>query len=185
MVDLITEVRRVLEKTNYSVLRTRNADDTVYFEDGNLMGFVWAAPTVHDICKEWEARQDSFLKSNSQILRKSDLKAWNLYAVFLAMDEPSGEDRPTLVAIEEDFRAARKIARGGISTSKDVLNALLPLLPIQAMVSVSREDTLVRLKERVTSVPPSAVEIVLGTEGYSRKRADDILRAYADKRNRD
>jgi hypothetical protein len=183
--DLIAEARSVLERNNYSVIRSRESDATIYFEDGNLMGFIWAAPTVGDICREWETRQDSFLKANSQFLRKSDLKAWNLYAVFLAMDEPIGEDRSNLVGIEEDFRAARKIARGGISTSKDVLVALLPLVPIQAVVSVNPEDALVRLKERVTSVPSSAVEIVLGDEGYSPKGADDILRAYADKRNRD
>lgn len=174
-----------MEQNNYSVIQTGITDNTIYFEDGNLMGFVWAAPAVQDLCKEWEARQDAFLKSNSHLFRKSDRKSWNLYAVYLAMDEPTEDEKSILLEIEEDFRAARKIARGRIATSKGVRNALLPLVPIQTTVSISREDELVRLKERLSSLPGSAVEILLGGETYSRRGADDILRAYADKRNRD
>lgn len=81
--DLISEVRRVLvlEKNGYSVVRAREPENTVHFEDGNLMGFVWAAPTVEQLLREWEDRQDSFLRLNSKGLRRSELKAWNLYAV--------------------------------------------------------------------------------------------------------
>lgn len=183
--DLIAEAKRVLERNKYSVLWTRDAENTVYFEDENLMGFIWAAPTVSDICREWEARQDSFLRANSPFLRKSDLKAWNLYAVLLAMDEPTNDQKLALVGIEEDFRAARKIARGGISTSRDVVNALLPLIPVQAAVSISREDELARLRERVTSVPRPVVHVLLRGKGYEQGGADGILRVYADKRDRD
>lgn len=182
--DLITEVRRALERNHYSVVPSRAADNTIHFEDGNLMGFVWAAPTARELRKEWEVRQDSFLKANSQVLRKSEMKAWNLYAVLLTSDEPNEDDKLAFLEIEEDFRAARKIARGGLSTSKDVFDALLPLIPIQTMVSVEREDELATLRGRVKSVPGRAVEILLD-EGYSQKGADGILRAYANKKNKD
>jgi hypothetical protein len=183
--NLISEVRRILEKNNYSVARAGERDDIVHFEDGNVMGFVWAATTVNKLLTEWEDRQDSFLKLNSEALRRSDLKAWNLYAVLLTTDQPNEEERVALAEIEENFRAARKIARGGLSTSGDVLNALLPVTPIQTTVSVEREDELARLRQRVKSLPSPVAEILLKAEEYSQKGVDGILRAYADKRNKD
>jgi len=183
--DLISEVRRVLEKNNYSVVRAGEPDNMVHFEDGNLMGFVWAAPTVDRLLREWEDRQDSFLKLNSEPLRGSELKTWNLYAVFLTTDEPNESERVALAQIEEDFRAARKIARGGLSTPGDVLNGLLPLIPIQTTVSVERENEVDKLRQRVKSLPQSVVETLLGGEEYSEKGVDVLLKAYGDKRNKD
>ena len=183
--DLISEVRRVLEKNNYSVVRSGEPDNMVHFEDGNLMGFVWAAPTVEELLREWEDRQDLFLKLNSEPLRASELKAWNLYAVFLTTDKPSENERVALVQIEEDFRAARKIARAGLSTPGDVLNALLPFVPIQAMVSVGREDELGRLRQKVKSLPRAVVDTLLGGQEYSEKGVDALLKAYAGKPNKD
>jgi len=149
------------------------------------MGFVWAAPTVDKLLREWEDRQDSFLKLNSEALRGSELKTWNLYAVCLTTDEPNESERVALAQIEEDFRAARKVARGGLSTPGDVLNALLPLIPIQTTVSVERENEVHKLRQRVKSLPQSVVETLLGGQEYSEKGVDALLKAYADKRNKD
>jgi hypothetical protein len=183
--DLIAEARRVLEKNNYTVARARATENIIHFEDGNLMGFVWAAPTVSKLLKEWQAHQDSFLKLNSDALARSELKAWNLYSVLLTAGEPRDDERPALVQIEEDFRASRKIARCGISTSEDVLNALLPFVPIQRIVPVQHYSEFEELRQRVKSVPTPAVEILLEPKGYSQRGTELILKAYANKRNKD
>jgi hypothetical protein len=183
--DLISEVRGVLEKNKYSVVRASKPEDTLHFEDANLMGFAWVAPTVECLLREWEARQDSFLKLNSERLRVSAVKAWNLYAVLLTADDPNEDERVALVEIKEDFRAARKIARGGLRVPGDLLNALLPFIPIQTTVSVERQNELSKLSQRVKSLPRSVVETLTGGQKFSEKGVEALLKAYVDKWNKD
>src|SRR5882762_10019050 len=132
--NVLQEVRRTLQLNGYRVAYTREADDQIQFEDDSLMGFVWEAPTVAAIVVDWRQRQDDFLRRNANKLRSAEFKSWNIYSVFLTGESGSSIENTGLKEIEEDFRATRKIARGGIETTSQLLNALYPFIPIQHLV---------------------------------------------------
>ena len=64
--------------------------------------------------------------------------------------------------IEEDFVSTRKIARCGLSTKEDVRRALLPLLPLQQIVTVGG-DMQPDLRSRLTELPSDALAALFGT----------------------
>ena len=146
---LLDEVRVLLERAGYSV--ASSSTNVLYFEDRSIFGFVAVFSTVDEILQEWKTQQDSFLRENAKRIREVSRKIWNAYSVFLTEEDCPPEKKSLLIAIEEDFQATRKIARGGLKSSSDVIGALLQLLPLQRSVKVEIENPLDRLRDRLQS----------------------------------
>ncbi|SRR5712691_246115 len=177
---LLEEARRVLERYEYFVSVT--SDEMLQFEDETLMGFICEAP-LSSILAFWSDRQDQFLKTNASRLRRSALKSWNLYAVFLCSDVPSEAERKQQARIEEDFRATRKIVQTGITTVGDVVRALYTFIPIQNVVSLDAANSILTLRQRLAGLPIQAVEALLNEQSSEDSLLKNFLDAHDIKRN--
>jgi hypothetical protein len=122
----------LLRNARYSTKRHSANGGVVYFEDESLLGFLACYETLADLLQGWAITQRQFLLDNGGALRAAPTKAWNIYGIFLSPQSSSDSDLTKLALIEEDFRATRKIARGGIDSRPELHRALLPLLPIGA-----------------------------------------------------
>jgi hypothetical protein len=158
--NLSAEARRLLESSRYRTY-TGKSEDIFYFEDSSLLGFVWIAPSPEALVKEWQRLQDSFLGEKDFQLRKSKDKSWNAYSVLLTEPDVSDEQAHALLRIEEDFRGTRKIAKAGLRTSGQLTKALLPLLAIQNLVELERDDSKERLRSRLSRLDPALLEAVV------------------------
>jgi hypothetical protein len=157
-VRIIEEAKDVLEKYGYLV--SFRGDDMLQFEDETLLGAI-SELSLKALLETWSRGQDDFLKSNARTLANSALKAWNLYSVFLSSDVPDEAARKKIIAIEEDFRATRKIALAGVQTSADVVRALYPFIPIQNIAVLEASDSLQKLRGRLGALPAPAVDVLL------------------------
>lgn len=158
--DLISTAKEILIDSGYSVRQSLESPTSFYFEDENLMGFVKAFISLDDLLSKWEIEQKTFLEKNAGKIRAGLAKAWNLYAIFLTQEEPPATQKSQLMEIEEDFRATRKIAKLGILTRTDLINALLPLLPLQKLIALADEDILIKLRDRL-DLPEKTKEALL------------------------
>ena len=148
--ELIEIARKVLRDSDYQVRTSPDLDSILYFEDESLFGLLKIVPTAEVLIEEWKKLQQEFLQHNANKIREANQKAWNVYLILLA--EAEGSDRKEkgeLADIEENFQGARKIARARIRTKVYVVEALLPLLPIQRLAEITSERPLERLTERV------------------------------------
>ena len=131
------------------------------FEDASVLGFVAEFETVAALLAGWQSAEETFLRTHAAALRRDPRKAWNLYTVLLTPEPAATEQRGTLFAIEENFRATRKLARAGISTERDVENALGALLPIRHRMDLTNEDVLELVNGRLSALPSEAVRSLL------------------------
>ena len=159
--NLMLEARTVLESARYCTLASTTSADTFYFEDDNLIGSVTEYPGVSQLLDAWERTQDAFLGQHARQLRAHPAKSWNVYTIHLTSESAAAEFASRLFAVEEDFRGTRKVARAGIRTKEDLRRALLPLLPIQNLVALTRADQTERLRARLVDCH-SSLEHLLG-----------------------
>jgi hypothetical protein len=157
-VRIIEEARNVLE--NYHYIVSSRGEDMLQFEDETLLGFI-SELSLESLLGTWSRRQDDFLRSNSRTLGNSALKAWNVYSVFLSSDIPDEGARKSIITIEEDFRASRKVVLAGVQTTADVIRALYPLIPIQNIAALETSDSLLKLQGRLSALPLAAVDVLL------------------------
>jgi hypothetical protein len=157
-VRIIEEARDVLEKYHYIV--SSRSEDMLQFEDETLLGFICVL-SLESLLRTWSRRQDDFLRSNARTLDNSALKAWNLYSVFLSSDVADDVARKSIITIEEDFRASRKVVLAGVQTTADVIRALYPFIPIQNIAALETSDSLRKLQGRLSALPPAAVDVLL------------------------
>ena len=163
--NLLQESRRILQTNGYVVEQSRTADDQINFEDDSLMGFVWEGLNASDIIQNWRQRQDDFLRKNATRFRSSEFKAWNIYCVLLTSYRTSAVETLALKQVEEDFRAARKIARADIETNSQLISALYPFVAIQHLAPFEAENPRGRLKEKLDKLPKGAVDVLFDAEG--------------------
>ena len=164
MHDLLAQVRHVLESAGFAVNFPAATALTLDFEDASVMGRVFAIDRPETIALEWRGRQDAFLLENASRFQRDPMKAWNLYTVFLSPQPHSEIASGALLAVEEDFRGTRKIARGGIGELADIEATLSPLLPLRTVRPIGVAETGERLKERLTAIAPA---LVGATEGVA------------------
>lgn len=180
--DLAQAARALLEGAGYRV--TAAVDPQIfYFEDESLFGFVWACDSVSDLLTGWLEQQDSFLIRQAERLRQSPRKSWNAYCVCLTTAQASDKDRHELLAIEEDFRGARKIGRADVNTVEDLRQALLPLTAIQNVVQLESIDALGRLRSKLTSEIPADCVSGLLSEMSLEELRELFFQANANPRN--
>jgi hypothetical protein len=176
--DLVSAARRLLDGAGYAT-RVASSVDSLIFEDDSLFGFVWVAPDVRSILESWHEKQAAFLRDRDQQLQKSRGKSWNIYSVFLAESDPSPSDENSLALIEEDFRGTRKLARAGLHTTSQATRALLPLIPLQNLVVLGEEDTMIRLKARLVSMPGNLFDAIVDSTAPAQL-ADFFRRLHED-----
>jgi len=161
--NLSTEARRLLESSKYRTFSAAK-EDVFYFEDSSLLGFVWIAPNPGALLEQWERLQDSFLHEKDLQLRQSKDKSWNAYSVLLTEPDISGDQVYAFMKIEEDFRGTRKIAKAGLRSLAQLTKALLPLLAIQNLVELEKDDSKERLRSRLSRLSPRLLEAFLEQE---------------------
>ena len=161
--NLYNEARRLLESSKYRTFPGPN-EQTFFFEDASLVGFVWIADTTATLIEQWERKQSDFLHQKDRQLRQSKEKSWNVYSVLLSGPEPTEPELSKLHKIEEDFRATRKIAKSGIRTLSHLTLALLPLLIIQSLVQLERDDSQERLRERLSRLDRQTLDAIVGQD---------------------
>jgi len=145
--ELIEQARATLDRNGYVTGLAVERADQFAFEDATVYGFVTTFPTVHALLSNWEGRQDTFFRSHASKMGHVPVKAWNAYAIFLTEELGSNELQRSLMAIEEDFRTARKIARAGVSTREALETALGPLLPLKRVARLEDVDIRARLSQ--------------------------------------
>ncbi len=180
--NILQESRAILDGADFSTRASREPD-IFYFENDRLLGFLWEAPSVSSLLREWETHQDNFLELNAARLKGSGLKSWNIYSVLLTADVIDEATRTKLIEIEEDFRATRKIARGAIISPDELKDTLLPLLPLQNLaLDGSGHDNEQAARQRLTHVPERALQALLNP-GKPSERLEVLKKAYADKKD--
>lgn len=147
--NLFDEAQIILEKTGYHLEVREDPSHIFFFEDSSLFGFLAVYQTIDKLLANWHQLHDSFLQTHARQLREYPSKAWNAYSIFVT-SEPCPTDKSSqLLSIEEDFRGTRKIAHAGIVTRRDLVRVLFPLLPIQHAVSLTAEDPVAKLSDRL------------------------------------
>ena len=159
---LVLDVEEILQESHYSCLTSDSSIDMLLFEDENLLGAVAVFESPEILLAKWVSVQQSFLESNAPHLRRAAEKSWNCYMVLLCPEPIAKELESRLAVIEEDFVSTRKIARCGLSTKEDVRRALLPLLPLQQIVTVGG-NMQPDLRSRLTELPSDALAALFGT----------------------
>ena len=160
--SLLPDVESLLSKVGYRTMRNSVVPSSVAFEDDSLFGFVVEYDTIHSLNEGWKKAEQVFLTLHAPSLRRADQKAWNCYSVHITSDAGSESGIRSLLAIEEDFKSTRKIARAALSSRKDLIHAFAPLLPLQNVTAPERQASQPDLRERLHEWPASAVEALEG-----------------------
>lgn len=147
--NILNEVRNILERNNYKTIQRDSKKDIIYFEDSSLIGFVSVHDTVKMIIEQWEYLQDTFLKENMTTLSDGKEKAWNIYSVYLTREKMDPTHKSKVNSIEENFRGTRKIISHNLITRTDLERALWVLLPIQKVVKMQFKDSKTRLRDKI------------------------------------
>ncbi len=169
---ILDMVDRRLSLAGYDVTLTSSH---VRFEDASVLGFVAEFVSVAALLDDWKHAEENFLREHAAELRRDRRKAWNVYSILLTHERASAEQTKRLIAVEENFRATRKIARDGVTIERDIDNALGVLLPIRHRVSLSSENALDLLRNRLSALPPAAVHSML-LGGNGEDIADALVR---------
>ncbi|MCG8405480.1 MAG: hypothetical protein MI923_09810 [Phycisphaerales bacterium] len=120
------------------------------------MGVLYELASLEKLFDHWKELQDSFLATHAQQFTTAPSKAWNIYSVYITSQVADIPARSELMAIEEDFQSTRKLARAAIITRRDLDSALLPLLPIRHVPSLTAEDADEELRRRLREIEENA-----------------------------
>jgi hypothetical protein len=162
MTDMIATVQIVLEEAGYSVwLAPAEQLTAVCFEDEAVMGFVCVFAQPGDLLSRWRSIESVLLARHASRFRAAEEKAWNVYSIFLSPQQGTDEQTSEIRGIDENLERTRKIAARGLAGKADIVTALLPVLPIQYRPILEGEDLTGRLKKRITSIAPAAVDVAL------------------------
>ncbi len=159
---LLPEVEALLSTAGYRTAHNSALVSSITFEDDILFGFVVEYDTVGSLQENWASAEQNFLNLHAPSLRRAEQKAWNCYSVHITGDTGSEADIRCLLAIEEDFRSTRKIARAGVASRKDLVRAFAPVLPLENVITHGLQPTAPDLKGRLHEWPLPAVEALAG-----------------------
>ena len=154
--ELIRLARKQLQGWGYTIQELPDTS-AFCFEDDVLVGVVDVYDTPKDIMDDWRSRQEAFFRQFASKLRTVGPKSMNVVLVLLSIESGSVD---ALIAIEEDFTSARKIARAGVDGEDALVRALLPLGPIMSVPTYEQIDPLEELRARL-DMAPNAFEALL------------------------
>lgn len=168
--SLLPDVETILTKAGYHTARTSAVPACLAFEDVSLFGFIVEYDSILALMDGWKKSEQVFLTLHAPSLRRAGEKAWNCYSVHFTSETASESEMRTLLAIEENFKSTRKIARAGLTSRKDLTHALSPLLPLQNVITPERQRSQPDFKGRFHEWPDAATEALAGDAS-----SDEIL----------
>lgn len=162
MTEVLSTVQLVMQSAGYRTWDLVQAKiPTVGFEDDATMGFVCAFESARQVIDSWREVEATLLSRHAAGFRVAGDKAWNVYSVFITEAPASDEERREVRWIEENLERTRKITATGVMTREDVVNSLLPLLPVMAKPLLTPEDSTQRLSNRLEKILPRFGKLVL------------------------
>lgn len=165
MIDLLTTTQNVLSEAGFENWLIRTSSGTVVcFEDVSIMGFAGLFTKTEGLLSNWHKFESEMLDRHAASIRSSGEKAWNVYTVLLTIDAASPEERRSVRWIEEDLSRTRKLAGCDLQTKADLVEVLLPLMPLQQQATILADDANERLLKRIQAVAPSVEKIALNDE---------------------
>jgi len=160
--DLTSIVQVVLQEAGYQTWLSPVEDVTaICFEDDTVMGYVCPFDQPSALLARWRNVEFKFLARFAPRFREAEDKAWNVYSIFLSAGNASPDEAREIRRIDEDLEKTRKVAACGLVGQEDIITALLPILPIQYRPSLEGGDVTERLKKRIASIAPAAVDAAL------------------------
>lgn len=164
MMDLRSSVRVVLQDAGYETwFASVRGVSAIGFEDPALMGFVCIFGDARSMLSHWREIETKLLDAHASSLQKAGDKSWNIYSVFLSSASADSVQAREVRWIEENLERTRKLAAIGLASSEEIVNALLPLLPIQYQPHLDTADFDLgqRLQKRIASIAPAASNAAL------------------------
>ena len=174
--DVYRQAESLLRKAGYRTSHgTPSPDLVLVFEDDLVVGFLQVFDTASRLLAQWRGAERANLLRFAPQLRNSPEKAWNVYSIFLSEDSATEQESPEVDRIEEDFASTRKIVRVGVSTIADLERALLPVLPLRALTTLTPEDYETRLRDRLRFLPENALRAL-----FALRDPDEIAKSAID-----
>lgn len=166
----MTSVSKLLTDSGYKIgeLATRQCTATT-FESDSVLGFVLYYNDIKTLVSNWSAHSTLLFDHVQFELRAAGDKAWNTYLILLANEDPDYAESVVLESIEEDLVGTRKIARAGVTSSAELRDALLPLLPLQNPPKLGKVDMEKEIRQRT---PELSDELV---SGFLSRASDVVL----------
>jgi hypothetical protein len=162
MIDLLSISQVLLREAGFGVrLSSIQRSPIVCFEDNALIGFCACFDSPHQVISSWRNHEDEILARFAPSFRAAGDKAWNVYCVFLSTAPANAVETREIGWIEEDLERTRKISACGISSREDLIQVLLPVLPIQYQPVLLHENATERLKKRIRDIAPSTEQVAL------------------------
>lgn len=158
MIATLETVATTLGAAHFEVIPDAEASNAVLFENDTVLGFAVHFETAAQLEDGWRDLVGSLVNRHQFALRRSGRKAWNTYAVLLCTEPVSSSRKPALQSIEEDLAGTRKIVRCGIEGPHDVIQALLPLLPLQNAPELPVIDMQEEVRDRTTELPDEVLK---------------------------
>lgn len=166
----MSALHEYLSKAGYSLDNLETPEGTITtFENNTILGFVLYYQDAATLILSWNISSMRILDNARISLRKAGAKAWNAYLILLA-DEPGDYGQNVILGnIEEDLVGTRKIARAGVATSKNLRDALMPLLDVQNAPRLDKVDMVAEIKLRTSELPKNLVK------GFLSDASDSVL----------
>jgi hypothetical protein len=162
MIDVLSTMHGLLREARFTThLDLMDKSSIVCFEDDVITGFGRVFEDPASLVQSWKATEMSLLLRYAKSLHTAQEKAWNVYCIFLCGPSASSPEARQIRWIEEDLERTRKVAACGISSREELINVLLPVLPLQYQPLLTVEDVTERLLARIRTIAPKASEVVL------------------------
>jgi hypothetical protein len=162
MTDLSSSLQIILQEAGYQTwLSPAGRFTAVCFEDETVVGFASTFEDVVTLLGEWRAIETICLTRFAPRLREAKDKAWNVYSLFLAAGAGDDHQVGELRRLEENLELTRKIAACGLNDREELINAILPILPLQYQPRLDRENLTERLRSRIATIAPAAAQVAL------------------------
>ena len=162
MIDLRSAVQVILQESGYRTsLVPVDGLVTVCFEDDAVLGFACVFDEVKTLLERWQTLETAMLVQHAARLQIAGEKAWNVYCAFLCPEVATPIEQHEIDWIEENQERTRKIAAVGVAGLEELVNALLPVLPLQYQAVLNTEDVTERLRKRIATIAPDASAVAL------------------------
>ena len=157
MSEILTRANQILAGAGFAV-EPAGFDETAFlFEDSTVIGFAFEFTTPTELIQTWQARLSSTTKTYQFAIRRSQEKSWNAYALLLCGPAATESEKVLLQTIEEDLSGTRKIVRSDLPDLTSVIQALLPLLPLQRAPELPAVDMEAEIRLRASELPDDAL----------------------------
>ena len=144
-VKILQESKKLLEHWGYTAIFAPDSTSPLYFEDSVVVGAIYLLDSTVNLESSWERLQESFFSRYAPDLRNAGQKSLNVILVFLVTEE---KETALSESLDYNFVASRKIVRTGIKLGT-LLSALTPLAPLLSKSTLTLEDPLQILKDRL------------------------------------